>query len=101
VIARDHRGADDHRYVLDVPYWRESVVIVDASRWDGSDFNFYSSLMTVAEHVVTRRVVDWLLSIHATPFYARAVPVDVTGASPETLARLEAARRLPLPLPAG
>ena len=34
-------------------------------------------------------MVDWLLSIHAAPFYARPVLIDIEGASDETLARLK------------
>jgi hypothetical protein len=100
VIPKNHKGAGDPRLLLTVEgFWGKTQQIVEARKWDGSDFIYEDIEETNREHIVTRRVVDWLLSIHAAPFFARPVPVDVTGAPPETLAILEAAKTLPATKP--
>jgi hypothetical protein len=45
----------------------------------------------LARRVVTRRVIDWLLSIHAVPFVAEPVAVDTSKMSADQLRKLEAA----------
>lgn len=45
---------------------------------------------------ITRRALDWFLSIHAGPFLAQPVAVNVLGLTKEDRERLEAMRR-PLP----
>ena len=64
------------------------VQIVDGRRWDGTDFfGGGDGLQTV-----TRRAVDWLLSIHAYPFEAQPVPVNIAGMTKAERERLEQAR---------
>ncbi|MCA9206432.1 MAG: hypothetical protein KDA59_25440 [Planctomycetales bacterium] len=64
--------------------------VLDGSLWDGSDFNSCKGIS-----VVTRRVVDFLLQVHAMPFEARPLRVYVGSCTPEQRARLEAAKHLP------
>jgi hypothetical protein len=64
------------------------LTVIDPRRWDGSDF--------FMECYLTRRAVDFLLSIHAAPFVAEPVPVNMLGISEKDRLRLEAARK-PLP----
>ncbi|MFV0443487.1 MAG: hypothetical protein ACK5Q5_07945 [Planctomycetaceae bacterium] len=93
VVFNKHLGEGDRRIPAQ-NQWNERPLIVEASRWDGSDFNFGSAhAMSLHEHVVTKRVVDWLLSIHAAPFVARPLLVNVQGASPEIVQKLEVAKR--------
>jgi hypothetical protein len=42
---------------------KETDIIIDADQWDGSDF--------FAERYITRRALQYLLSVHATPFVAK------------------------------
>lgn len=58
---------------------------VDPARWDGSDF--------FSGNIVTRRVVDWLLSLHVRPFIAKPIAVDVLNISDTDRERLERAKR--------
>ena len=86
IARKNHKGPGDIRLITD-GYTRPAII--EATRWDGSDFIFGGLDKSLWDHVVSRRVVDWLLSIHAAPFYARPVLIDVEGASDETLARLQ------------
>jgi hypothetical protein len=45
---------------------------------------------------ITRRALDWLLSIHAGPFVAEPIAVNVFGLTKDDLEHLEVART-PLP----
>lgn len=85
-----HKGERDERLIAGRPGfvdWRPAII--EASLWDGSDFIFGGISKGLREHVVTKRVVDWLLSVHAAPFYARPVLVNVEGADNEKLERLK------------
>ncbi len=67
--------------------------MIDVNRWDGSDFVFVTlDASGLRTNVVTKRVIDWLLSIHAAPFVARPVLARLDGATPEQLKMLEAAK---------
>lgn len=96
--SRNHQGDSDQRYLLTEQPDRWTRAILEASRWDGSDFIWGTEHPGLAGHYVTKRVVDWLLSIHANPFVAKPVLVNVEGASAEVLKRLEEIKRLqPVP----
>ena len=71
--------------VLADPAAFEPWVAVDPRRWDGSDLT--------ADGVVTRRFVDYLLSIHAWPFIAQPLAALSEGLDAATRAKLAAARR--------
>jgi len=58
--------------------------VLEGHLWDGSDF--FSHM-----RVVTKRVVNWLLAIHAVPFIATPIPVDISKMSDVQLAWLEEA----------
>ena len=85
---KEHGGPGDRHLIVDIQNTYRPAIL-EATRWDGSDFLFGGLEQSLWDHVVSRRVVDWLLSIHAAPFYARPVLIDVEGASDETLARLK------------
>ena len=85
VPRRKHGGAADRRHFI-TPIPREGR-IVEGMLWDGSDF-LHDGMRMIA----TRRTVNWLLSVHATPFVARPRRVNVAGATPEQLERLERAK---------
>lgn len=61
--------------------------IIEGYQWDGSDF-ITGGWMFSGHGIVTRRVVDWLLSIHVTPFIAEPVVVDVSQMSAAQLKEL-------------
>ena len=68
-------------------------MVIDVNRWDGADFVFVTlDAGGFQTNVVTKRVVDWLLSFHAAPFVARPVMARLDGASPEQLKMLEEAK---------
>lgn len=66
--------------------------IIEGHLWDGSDF-ISGGWMFAGRGIVTRRVIDWLLSIHATPFVAEPVAVDTSKMTSDQLQRLEVIRR--------
>lgn len=86
ILASVHKGLGDKR--LRMAAEPKAGTILDGTRWDGSDFfNCFGWTF------VTRRAVDWLLSIHAAPFYARPVRVCVDGMTDEQLERLGRVKR--------
>jgi|SRR5579872_273465 len=96
VEAQFHGGPDD-------PHIRFEVVgvdpfIVDPRQWDGTDFMGKNH-----GGWITRRALDWLLSIRAGPFVAIPIAVNVYGLTKAERETLELARRpiagvTPLPL---
>jgi len=83
ILTQAHKGPGDKR--LRMAAEPKAGEVLDGSRWDGSDF-FGSSY-------ITRRAVDWLLSIHAAPFVARPVRVWVDKMTNEQKGWLERAKR--------
>lgn len=83
ILSSVHKGAGDKR--LRMAAEPKAGEVLDGSRWDGSDF-FGSSY-------VTRRTVDWLLAVHAAPFYAQPVRVCIDDMSDEQRKLLEQARQ--------
>lgn len=79
-----HTGAGDKRLISDEP---KGFVprILDGVRWDGSDF--------IYPNFITKRALDWLLSIHAAPFFAEPVLVCVDAMTDKQRKKLEAAKR--------
>jgi hypothetical protein len=68
--ASSHKGTADKRLIICPPEDREPM-IVDGNRWDGSDFNYVRG----NEYgIISKRALNWLLSVHAAPFYA--TPID-------------------------
>ena len=80
-----HKGPGDKRLITDRPagFYPQ---ILDGGRWDGSDF--------IDGRFITKRALDWLLSIHAAPFFAEPVLVCIDGMSDEQKKWLERAKRL-------
>ena len=68
--------------LFDTPY---DDRLVDPRRWDGSDY--------MGGDLVTRRFIDFLLSLHVWPFVAAPVPTLVEGLTKDELAKLDHARR--------
>ena len=92
VVLNDHKGQGDKRLIAaGWNQWRPMVI--DVNRWDGADFVFVTlDSGALRTNVVTKRVVDWLLSFHAAPFVARPVMARLDGATPEQLKLLEVAK---------
>ena len=89
VPADQHGGRDDPRILIE--RLGIGIDVVDPRRWDGCDFMGWSS-----GGWITRRALDWFLSIHAGPFVAQPIAVNVLGLTKEERERLETMRR-PLP----
>lgn len=81
IMAGHEEGADDRRLKFEPA--SETLGIVAGRRWDGSDF--------MTGGLITKRALDFLLSIHAAPFWYRPALVDVTGVSDEKLKQIRAA----------
>jgi hypothetical protein len=60
--------------------------------WDGSDFHGGGA---DNPRYISKRVLDWLLGLHAAPFAVTSVTVDTTGMTDEQLAKLETMKTLP------
>lgn len=82
----DHDGEGDPRTMIDWTYPPPGVM--DISLWDGCDF-----MGLGIGGYATRRAVDFLVSIHAAPFLATPIPVNVHDITPELREKLEQARR--------
>ena len=89
---KDHGGANDRRLIVEPPKMNESRIL-EGAKWDGSDF-IYAPM----GGFITKRCLDWLLSVHAAPFYALPALVNVEGLSPEQLAKIEAAGEPVVPI---
>lgn len=92
-VARKHLPLEE---MATVPKGEKAIMVVggskkgpilDASRWDGSDF-------CGGNGIVTRRAVDFLLRIHAGPFRAKPLRAYVGSCTPEQRERLETAKKL-------
>lgn len=84
VFMHERSGPDDPR-IVSIPTKRW---ILDGRNWDGSDF--------MDGNIITKRALDYLLSIHAAPFRAEPMLVDLRGCNAAQLKRLEDARK-PIP----
>ena len=89
VSERRYEGKNDRR--IKIERLGASIDVIDPRSWDGTDFMGSSH-----GGKITRRALDWLLSIHAGPFVAQPIAVNVFGLSATELARLETVRK-PLP----
>jgi hypothetical protein len=75
-------GTEEDKRIPTVP----GESIVEGHTWDGTDY----------WHIIaTKRFVDFLLSVHAFPFVAEPILVDVSRMSKEQLKLLEEAKKLP------
>jgi hypothetical protein len=72
---REQHKEGDKELILE-PLENRSLVILEGAQWDGSDFinGRYGW-----EYFVTKRAVDWFLSVHAAPFVAIPAFVNVEG----------------------
>jgi hypothetical protein len=75
-------GVEDLRLVIR-PFPKLGPII-DPNRWDGSDFMPYC--------IVTRRVLDFFLSVHAAPLRAQPIRVDLRGITDEKRDLVERAK---------
>jgi hypothetical protein len=82
------REPEDRR-ILKMPA-AELGHVIDGTRWDGND------LFGGKNQYITRRALDFLLSIHAAPFRARPLRTYVGGCTVEQLKNLESAKQ-PVP----
>jgi hypothetical protein len=72
IIDHKHGGPDDKR----IPYERGHVI--DGQTWDGSDLVKISGI-----NFASKRFIDWLLRVHAAPFYARPAWLYLDGMNDE------------------
>ncbi len=63
--------------------------------WDGSDFHGDGA---ANPRYLSKRALDWFLGMHAAPFVARPVKIDITGMTPAQLEKLETMKAAP-PMP--
>jgi hypothetical protein len=77
VIEHNHKGAGDKR----IPFERDQKTVLEGKTWDGSDL--------VQGCYASKRFIDWLLRIHAAPFYAEPVYFCVDGMSDQQWKWLE------------
>jgi hypothetical protein len=64
-----HKGPGDKR----IPFARDRKMVIEGKTWDGSDL--------IHNRLASKRFIDWLLGIHAAPFYAEPVYFCVDGMS--------------------
>lgn len=83
-----HGGAKDKTLIVSPPEQRD-ILVMEGKRWDGTDFLNTGGLTFVDSYIVSKRALDWLLSMHATPFCARSVKFCTDGMSDQQLQQLE------------
>jgi hypothetical protein len=64
VIESKHKGKDDKQ----IPFEEGLRHIIEGKTWDGSDL-----VQAGFRNFASKRFIDWLLRIHAAPFYAEPV----------------------------
>jgi hypothetical protein len=80
-----HEGDDDPRIVIEE--LGTVVPVIDPRRWDGSDFTgSYNGGW------ITRRALDWFLSINAGPFIVEPIAVNVLNLTEAEREHLELAK---------
>jgi predicted RNA-binding Zn-ribbon protein involved in translation (DUF1610 family) len=84
VVVRESDSLDPTDRRFRIQRRPRSGDIVDAHLWDGSDFVPSDSSL-----VVTRRVVDWLLSVHAISFAAMPLRANVQQTCEEVRMAIE------------
>jgi len=72
VIESQHSGTGDRR----VPFEENLIEVLEGRTWDGSDLVQTGLQM---RNYASKRFIDWLLRIHAFPFYAEPVWFCVDG----------------------
>jgi hypothetical protein len=82
VLEREFTPGDPRIVLKPTPALGE---IVDPRLWDGSDFCGGSC------GTITRRALDWLLSVHAAPFRAQPLRTNISGLTAEQRRFLETA----------
>lgn len=84
-------GPHDRRLILSPPQQRRDY-IWNGETWDGADFigNGHAAFL-----IVTKRVVDYLLSVHATSFQAIPVVVDAAKMNDQQRKWMDKAQRMP------
>lgn len=85
VCVHEEDAVPGERRLIIPSAWRKSVVNVNY--WNGADYFSYGR--------VTRRFVDFLLSVHAYPFVAVPISANIHGITAEKKDLLESALRLP------
>ncbi|WP_298869328.1 hypothetical protein [uncultured Gimesia sp.] len=88
----EHKGPADKTLILSPPEQRE-ILVLDGSRWDGSDFVYVSGNSELDTNVVSKRALDWLISIHAAPFCARPVQFCIDGMTDQQLQQLDVVQK--------
>jgi hypothetical protein len=73
IIESQHKGESDRR----IPFEEGGTWnVIEGNSWDGSDL-----IQARGTPYASKRFIDWLLRIHAAPFYAEPVYFCVDGMS--------------------
>lgn len=83
-----HDGRSDKRLKFSPAAQRETKII-EGSQWDGADFIFGGGHTSTNPEIISKRALDWLISIHAAPFCARPVQFCIDGMTDQQLQQLE------------
>jgi hypothetical protein len=83
ISAKDHAGPDDLRLIVKFAYPPD--LVLEGARWDGSDLISSHSNITF----ISKRMFDWIVSVHAGPLMARPVKFCTDGMSHEQKRWLE------------
>ncbi|MEZ6128179.1 MAG: hypothetical protein R3C59_05835 [Planctomycetaceae bacterium] len=87
VAAKNKKAGD--KYLVMSPLASLRPSIIEGHRWDGSDFIYGGLDIGHYAPIVTKRVLEWMLSRHTMSFFARPVNIATEKMNPEQLARLE------------
>jgi len=86
IAAHLHRGEDDKRLRIGIPkgYFQRGQIL-EGKHWDGADL----VSLRPGSLFMSKRFLDWLLMVHAAPFYVKPARFCIDGMSEKQLARLE------------
>lgn len=83
----EHKGSNDKHLIVS-PLKQRETLIMEGSKWDGSDFVYGGGNSLVYYNLISKRALDWLLSIHAVHFCARPIQVCIDGMTDQQLEML-------------
>ncbi|MBN69942.1 MAG: hypothetical protein CME32_11780 [Gimesia sp.] len=83
-----HKGPNDKRLKFS-PVTQRRFQIMEGHKWDGADFIYGGGFSSTYPNIVSKRALDWLLSVHAVHFCARPIQVCIDSMTDQQLEKLE------------
>jgi hypothetical protein len=86
-LPREHQGVSDPRFIIEIP---SNGWVIEVGVWDGSDF--IATPTYGASGIITRRALNFLISMKAFPLIAKPCHANLLGCDEQQLKRLDSIR---------